>query len=490
MTPGRNPDLNVERFTGLTADSRRVARGGLFVAVAGAAADGRDFIEQAIVKGAAAVLTDMRPGLEAFQDRIQIIQDPDPRARLAELAAEFYVLRPATVALVTGSSGKTSTVEFARQIWTAVGRPAASVGTLGVIAPGARHYGGLTSPDPVALMATLAGLAGAGVNAAAVEASSHGLDQRRLDGVKAEIGVFTSFSRDHLDYHGDEAAYLAAKLRLFSAVMAPSGFALICATADHAGKAKAVARAAGKAALTYGQGGDLLNLQGVARDGFGLILDIVYPGGKAKVRLDHFASFQAENALAAAAIAIVSGADPKDALRAIEGLQQPPGRMQRAAVTAAGAPIYVDYSHKPGALEAAILALKPVVAGKITVVFGCGGDRDAGKRPMMGEIAARYADRVIVTDDNPRTEDPASIRKAILAAAPRALEIADRAAAIREAVAGLGPTDVLLIAGKGHERGQIVGDRVLPFDDVEAAKAAVAATDGPAPQAAKTGAAA
>lgn len=471
MTAG----VDIKRFAGVTADSRKVVRDGLFVALAGEQADGRDYIEQAVAKGAAAVLTDMRPGLDAWRDRIEVLQDPSPRQRLAELAAAFYGLRPATAALVTGSSGKTSTVEFARQIWSALGRPAASIGTLGVVAQDFAHYGGLTSPDPVDLMAELAELASAGVVAAAIEASSHGLDQRRLDGVRAEIGVFTSFSRDHLDYHGDEATYLAAKLRLFSEAMPPGGFAIVAAGARRAVDAQKAAKDAGHATLTYGPGGDFLNLRQTTPDGFGQVLDVGFPGGAIRTRLDHFAGFQAENALAAAAIAIVSGAEPKDAIQAIETLSQPAGRMQRAATSAAGAPIYVDYSHKPGALEAALLALKPVTRGRLAVVFGCGGDRDAGKRPMMGEVAARLADQVIVADDNPRTEDAAAIRKQVLAGAPGAQEIGDRRAAIRAAVDGLAADDVLLIAGKGHEQGQIVGDQVLPFDDVAEAQAAVAA---------------
>lgn len=469
-------DLDIARFAGVTADSRQVVDGGLFVAIPGERADGRDFIEDAIRNGAAAILTDMRPGAEAWRDRIEVLQDPAPRQRLSELAAAYYTVRPSTVALVTGSSGKTSTVEFMRQIWTELGRPAASVGTLGVITPSAASYGGLTSPDPVALMATLAELAAADVTAAAIEASSHGLDQRRLDGVQAEIGVFTSFSRDHLDYHGTEAAYLAAKLRLFSDAMAPGGFAIVAAGMRQTATVVKAARAAGHSTLTYGPGGDFLNLRRATPDGFGLVLEVVAADGVHRVRLDHFAAFQAENALAAAGAAIVSGYAPKDAIAAIGTLTQPAGRMQRAAATAADAPVYVDYSHKPGALEAALRSLKAVTRGRITVVFGCGGDRDRGKRPMMGEIAHRLADRVIVTDDNPRGESPEAIRREVLAAAPGAEEIGDRRDAIRAAVQGLRAGDAALIAGKGHEQGQIVGDEILPFDDVAEARAAVDAS--------------
>lgn len=465
--------INIADFAGIAIDSRRVVEGGLFVAVAGAETDGRDFIEQAIAKGAKAVLTDMRPGAEVWRDRIEVLQDDCPRSRLAKLAAALYGLRPPTAALVTGSSGKTSTVEFARQIWTATGKPAASIGTLGVVTPTTAKYGGLTSPDPVSLMATLAALALAEVDAVAIEASSHGLHQRRLDGMDAEIGVFTSFSRDHLDYHGDEAAYLEAKCSLFTSAMAPGGFAIVStgmAVAPHVIKA---ARAAGQFVVTYGREGADFAITQTTPDGYGLVLDLNVQGAAMRVRLDNFAAFQAENALAAAACAIVAGADPQDAIAAIETLRQPAGRMQRAAATSSGAPVYVDYAHKPGALEAALHALRAVAKGRIVVVVGCGGDRDVGKRPMMGEIAARLADRVIVTDDNPRTENPATIRRAVLAAAPGAEEIADRRTAIKAAVQGLSADDVVLIAGKGHEQGQIVGAAVLPFDDVSEAEAAV-----------------
>ncbi len=467
------PSMSARQYSGLTADSRKVVRGGLFAALNGVEADGRSYADQAVLAGAAAILTDMRPLDHGWGENVHVIQHQDPRSTLATMAAAYYGVRPDTAALVTGSSGKTSTVEFTRQLWQALGRPAASVGTLGVVAPGATSHGGLTSPDPVAMMAALAKLAGAGVSAVAIEASSHGLDQSRLDGVQAEIGAFTSFSRDHLDYHGDEQSYLNAKLRLFRKVLAPGAAAVICTDMKSADQAIAAARLAGHAVLAYGRTGTFLKLTGLRSDGFGQVLEITHPEGVASVRLDHFAGFQAENALAAAAIVIASGADIADALAAIEGLAQPPGRMQRAAATASGTPVFVDYSHKPDALKQALAALNQVVTGKVTVVFGCGGDRDAGKRPIMGAIAAAGADRVIVTDDNPRNEDPNTIRKAILEAAPNAEEIADRGAAIRAAIEGVGPEDVVLIAGKGHEQGQIVGPLTMPFDDVQEAQAAV-----------------
>lgn len=469
-----NPAVDISRFAGVAIDSRRVVEGGLFVAVEGAASDGRDFIDQAIAQGAKAVLTDLRPGAEVWRDRIEVLQDACPRSRLAKLAAEFYLVRPPTAALITGSSGKTSTAEFMRQIFTATGKPAASVGTLGVITPTTAVYGGLTSPDSITLMATLAELALSEVDAVAIEASSHGLHQRRLDGMEAEIGVFTSFSRDHLDYHGTEAAYLAAKLSLFTTAMAPGGFAIISGDMAVTPQVIKAAKAAGQIVLTYGAAGADIAIQDATPDQHGLILNLAVQGAPMRVRLDHFARFQAENALAAAVSAIVAGADVRDAIAAIETLQQPAGRMQRVAETPAGAAVYVDYAHKPGALEAALQALRPVAKGRIVVVVGCGGDRDVGKRPMMGEIANRLADRTIVTDDNPRGEDPALIRKAVLAGAPHAEEIGDRRAAIQAAVQGLTAGDVVLIAGKGHEQGQIIGAQTLPFDDAAEARAAVA----------------
>ena len=291
--------LNVRQYSGLTADSRKVVRGGLFAALKGAEADGRSYADQAVQAGAAAILTDLRPLDHAWGDNVQVIQHQDPRATLATMAAAYYGVRPDTAALVTGSSGKTSTVEFARQLWQAIGRPAASIGTLGVVAPGAKSYGGLTSPDPVAMMAALAKLAGAGVSAVAIEASSHGLDQSRLDGIQAEIGAFTSFSRDHLDYHGDEQSYLNAKLRLFREVLAPGASAVICADMKSADQAIAAANLAGHAVLSYGRSGQFLKLTGLHPDGFGQVMEITHPEGITTVRLDHFAGFQAENALAA-----------------------------------------------------------------------------------------------------------------------------------------------------------------------------------------------
>ncbi len=469
-------EINIHQFTGLTSDSRKVVNGGLFAALKGQNADGRDFTDQALQRGAAAILTDMRPCPPSWPQKLKIFQDPEPRARLARLAAEFYGARPPIAALVTGTSGKTSTVEFARQILTATGRPAASIGTLGILTPNSADPGGLTSPDSVDLMATLAELSRSGISAVAIEASSHGLDQSRLTGVQAEIGVFTSFSRDHLDYHKDEESYLSAKLRIFSEAMAPGGVAIIASSTSEFPKISLSANR--HTILTYGRDGRFLRIRDAIPDRLGLILEIAGPDGDHRVKLDHFAFFQAENALAAAAIAIASGGDPSDSIQAIESLNQPRGRMQRAGTTPEGAQVYIDYAHKPGALEACLNAIKLVTAGRVTVVFGCGGDRDRGKRGQMGEIAARLADRVIVTDDNPRNEDPVAIRRAVLEGARGGEEIGDRRAAIKAAIEGLRKNDALLIAGKGHEQGQIFGTTSIPFDDLEEAKIALSAITG------------
>ncbi len=463
--------INIRDFTGLTSDSRKVVKGGLFAALKGQNSDGRDFANQALQKGAIAILTDMRGCPATWPQNLQIFQDPDPRACLARLAAEFYGKRPEISALVTGTSGKTSTVEFARQILSATGRPAASIGTLGIITPNSSNLGGLTSPDPVDLMATLAELANSGLTAVAIEASSHGLDQSRLTGVQAEIGAFTSFSRDHLDYHFTEEAYLDAKLRMFSDSMASAGISIISASVSEIPK---IMRAASRhTVLTYGRSGRFLRLRDVIPEQFGLILEIEGPDRDHRIKLDHFATFQAENALAAAAIAIASGADAYDSIQSIESLKHPRGRMQRAGSTQQGAQVFIDYAHKPGALQAALQSVKSITTGRVTVVFGCGGERDFGKRALMGEIAAQLADRIIITDDNPRSEDPAVIRKAILEGAKGAEEFADRRTAIKSAVAGLQAGDTLLIAGKGHEQGQIFGKELIPFDDLEEAKAAL-----------------
>ncbi|MGK9164998.1 UDP-N-acetylmuramoyl-L-alanyl-D-glutamate--2,6-diaminopimelate ligase [Inquilinus limosus] len=457
---------------GLTADSRAVRPGFLFAALPGARADGRAFIADALTAGATAILapegTALPPGATAT-----LITDPNPRRRLALMAAEFCRLQPATIAAVTGTSGKTSTVNFARQLWTLLGHQAASLGTLGVMAPGRERYGSLTTPDPVALHAELADLAAAGVTKLAMEASSHGLDQFRLDGVRVTLAAFTNFTQDHLDYHATMEAYLAAKARLFDEVLQPGGTAVFNADVPEAGGLIDRARAAGRAVVTLGRAGQDYRLDRAQPLPHGIDLHFTAGGRSYQAELPLVGGFQAYNVLTALALVVADGADLDTAAGLLGRLKGIPGRVELVASHPNGAPVYVDYSHKPGALETVLNALRPHTRGALVVVFGCGGDRDRAKRPLMGEIAARLADRVIVTDDNPRSEDPAEIRRQVLAGCPGAAEIGDRAEAIRAAVEGLGPDDVLVVAGKGHETGQIIGDEVRPFDDAEQARQAV-----------------
>ena len=464
-------------ITGLTADSRDVRPGFLFAALPGTRVDGRGFITDAIAAGATHVLaptgTSLPPGAA-----VELITDDLPRRRFALMAAAFYARQPSTIAAVTGTSGKTSTVAFARQIWEMLGHQAASLGTLGVVAPGMERYGSLTTPDPVALHATLADLAAAGVTHLAMEASSHGLDQYRLDGVRVTAAAFTNLSRDHLDYHDSMEAYLQAKSRLFEEILEADGTAVLNADAPESVILAEKAANGRRRILTYGVKGSHLRIDETQPLNHGTRLRLTVDGRSVSTVLPLAGRFQTMNAVCALGLAIAAGADPIHAAGTLGRLKGVPGRLELVARHPNGAAIYVDYAHKPGALETVLEALRPHTVGRLVFVFGCGGDRDRGKRPVMGEIAARLAERVIVTDDNPRTEDPASIRAEILAACPGAVEIGDRAEAIRQAVAALQPDDLLVIAGKGHETGQIIGDRVRPFSDADEARAAVKELSG------------
>jgi UDP-N-acetylmuramoyl-L-alanyl-D-glutamate--2,6-diaminopimelate ligase len=458
-------------IAGVTADSRTAKHGDLFVAVAGEKTDGLRFIPQAIAGGAVGVMAERKP--EALAGNVAFIEVGNARRALALVAAKFFPRQPAVIAAVTGTSGKTSVAAFARQIWTALGHDAASIGTLGIVSPKGETYGALTTPDPVALHRILDRLAGEGVTHLAIEASSHGLDQHRLDGVRVNAAAFTNLSRDHLDYHPSIEAYFQAKLRLFTHLVRPGGAAVIDVDHEHAGAVVAAAKARGLTLITVGRRkGDGIRLLETAIDGFAQAMTIEHGGDRFQSRLPLVGDFQVENALVAAGLAIATGSEPKKVFAALEKLQGAKGRLDLVGERN-GAPIFVDYAHKPDALAKAMEALRPYVKGRLVVVFGAGGDRDQGKRPLMGAIAAKKADRVIVTDDNPRSENPAAIRAAILAAAPGAIEIADRGEAIRQAIGDLRAGDGLLIAGKGHESGQIVGDRVLPFSDHEAVAAAL-----------------
>jgi UDP-N-acetylmuramoyl-L-alanyl-D-glutamate--2,6-diaminopimelate ligase len=458
-------------ISGITADSRRVKPGFLFAAVSGAKADGLAFVPQAISAGAIAIVAERRPD-GPLPEGIVFVEVDNVRAELALAAARFFPRQPDTIAAVTGTSGKTSVAAFTRQIWTALGHRSASVGTLGVASPAGENYGTLTTPDPVDLHRTLDQLAAEGVTHLAIEASSHGLDQHRLDGVRVTVASFTNISRDHLDYHPTPEAYFAAKLILFERLVAPGGTAVVVADHDGADQVVDTAKRRGLRVMTVGRKGDAIQLLDCAIDGFSQTLQIAHAGEKTRVRLPLVGSFQVENALVAAGQAIASGGRPAEVFNALEGLSGAKGRLEFAGHKN-GAPIFIDYAHKPDALAKALDALRPYVRGRLVVVFGAGGDRDQGKRPLMGAIAAEKADKVIVTDDNPRSEQPAAIRAAILAAAPRAQEIGDRRDAIDRAIAGLQEGDVLLIAGKGHETGQIIGQKTFPFSDHEAVAAAL-----------------
>jgi len=455
---------------GIAADSRKVKPGDLFVAIAGAKADGAHFANQAAAAGAVAVAAEQP--LDGLPDNVAFVTVKNARRALALAAAAFFPHQPKTVAAVTGTSGKTSVAGFTRQIWTALGEKAASIGTIGLVSPRGEVYGSLTTPDPVELHKTLDALAGEGVTHLALEASSHGLDQHRLDGVRIAAGAFTNLSRDHLDYHPTIEAYLVAKLRLFTDLVAPGGTAVIGVDDCYAGQVVEAAEKRGLTIMTVGEHGDGIKLVAGAIDGFAQAVTIAHGGKTYKVKLPLVGAFQVQNAAIAAGLAIATGGDPRQVFAALEKLQGAKGRLEMVGAKN-GAPIFIDYAHKPDALKKALEALRPYARGKLTVVFGAGGDRDPGKRPLMGRIAAENADRVIITDDNPRSESPASIRAAILAAAPGAAEIGDRAQAIRAGIAELKSGDVLLIAGKGHETGQIIGARTVHFSDHEAVATAL-----------------
>jgi len=456
--------------TGVALDSRRVAPGDVFFALPGTRADGMAFVAQALAAGAAAVVGEGdRP--DALGRDVAYVRVSDVRRALALAAARVHPRQPETIVAVTGTSGKTSVADFARQIFAALGARSASVGTLGIITSEGAAYGSLTTPDPLTLHATLDRLAGEGVTHLAMEASSHGLDQRRLDGVRLVAGAFTNLGRDHLDYHADEEEYLAAKARLFEALLPDGAPAVVNLDGDRAHDIQRVALARGLRVLAVGEVGEAIRLAKLSPDGFGQVLDLVAEGRAMQVRLPLVGRFQVENALVAAALVAATGAPVTEAIAAIAGLKGVPGRLE-AVGEARGALAIVDYAHKPEALAAVLDTLRPYASGRLVLVMGCGGDRDRGKRAIMGRIAATRADLVHVTDDNPRTEDPAAIRAEILAAAPGAIEIGDRREAIRAAVRELRTGDVLVVAGKGHETGQIVGDTTLPFSDHDEIRAA------------------
>ncbi len=473
-----------DTVTGFAIDHRKVAPGTVFGAFQGTAVNGEDFIPAAVTAGAIAVVA--RP--EAVVEGAAHIADPEPRRAFARLAARFFTPVPETVVAVTGTNGKTSTVEMTRQLWRMAGLSAASIGTLGVTTPDESISTGLTTPDIVTFLSNMTGLAREGVTHVAFEASSHGLSQFRNEGLRVAAGAFTNLSRDHLDYHEDMDDYFAAKMRLFDEVVAPGGTAVIWRGGGDgwADRAEEHARRRGLRVFTVGEEGDDLRLLARTPGTLGQQLQIEHGGSARTIALPLIGAYQAANALVAAGLVIATGGDAAHTFDSLSRLQPVRGRLERAALNRAGAPIYVDYAHTPDALEAAIAALRPHVGedprGRLIVVFGAGGDRDIGKRAKMGRVVAEQADVVIVTDDNPRGEDAGAIRAAVLEGALGAREIGDRRAAIAAAVTLAQAGDIVLVAGKGHEQGQIIGSgenmRVLPFDDVSVAREAAAAGAG------------
>jgi UDP-N-acetylmuramoyl-L-alanyl-D-glutamate--2,6-diaminopimelate ligase len=452
--------------TGFAIDHRKVAPGTVFGAFRGDRFNGEDFIPDAVSSGAVAVVS--RP--QAPVAGAVHIPDAEPRRKFAQLAARFFAPFPDTVVAVTGTNGKTSNVELLRQLWRMAGHPSASIGTLGVTTSDESVSTGLTTPDIVTFLSNMAGLERMGITHAAFEASSHGLAQYRTEGLPVAAAAFTNFTRDHLDYHLTMHAYFEAKMRLFEEVLAPGATAVIWADDPRSDEVIARARARGLTVLTVGAKGETLKLVARQPTQLGQKLTIEAEGRTHVVNLALIGAYQAANALTAAGLVIATGGDPKATLANLARVHPVRGRLERAVITRPGAPLYVDYAHTPDAIEAAVEALRPHAKDRLIIVFGAGGDRDRGKRSEMGEAAARLADLAIVTDDNPRSEDPAAIRRDILAGAPGATEIGGRREAIRAAIAQAGPGDIILLAGKGHEQGQIVGDKVLPFDDVTVAR--------------------
>ena len=460
------------QVTGFAIDNRKVAPGTVFGAFQGAVVNGEDFIPAAIAAGAVAVVA----RIEAKVDGAVHIATAQPRQTFAQLAARFFAPFPETVVAITGTNGKTSCVEMTRQIWRMAGHRAASIGTLGVTTADESVSTGLTTPDIVTFLANMSGLAREGISHVAFEASSHGLSQYRSEGPRVVAGGFTNLSRDHLDYHKDMDDYFAAKMRLFDEVVDPAGSAVVWMDDEWTERAVEHVTQRGLRLLGVGEHADAQGIRLVSRTPgqLGQLLEIEYAGQVRKVNLPLIGAYQAANALVSAGLVLATGGDPVQVFDALARLQPVRGRLERAGITRAGAPVYIDYAHTPDALEAAIAALRPHCSGRLIVVFGAGGDRDPGKRAPMGRVVAEQADYGFVTDDNPRGEDPAAIRAQVLAGGPSLTEIGDRRTAIAAAIAEAGRDDIVMVAGKGHEQGQIIGSgetsRVLPFDDVTVAR--------------------
>ncbi|HZB70061.1 MAG TPA: UDP-N-acetylmuramoyl-L-alanyl-D-glutamate--2,6-diaminopimelate ligase [Sphingomicrobium sp.] len=452
--------------TGFAIDHRKVAPGSVFGAFKGQVFDGEDFIGQAVTRGAVAVVA--RP--EAKVETVPHLADEQPRKLFASLAAKFFAPYPEVAVAVTGTNGKTSTVEMTRQMWRMSGQRSASIGTLGVTTSGDQVKTGLTTPDIVTFLSNMAGLERMGISHVAYEASSHGLDQHRSEGVALAAAAFTNFSRDHLDYHPSMDAYFLAKMRLFDELLTPEGTAVVWTDDPKSAEVVERVRRRGSRLMTVGRDGETIRLLDQIPTPLGQTVSLGFDGKTHRLALPLIGAYQAANVLVAAGLVMATGTSFEAAFSAMQRVSPVRGRLERAVISPKGAPVYIDYAHTGDALEAAIAALRPHVEGKLITVFGAGGDRDQGKRPEMGAVASKLSDLVIVTDDNPRTEDPAQIRREVMAGAPGATEIAGRREAIAEAIRIARSGDIVLVAGKGHEQGQIIGDRVLPFDDVVVAR--------------------
>ena len=452
--------------TGFAIDHRKVVRGSIFGAFKGAVFNGEDFIGEAIDRGAVAIIA--RP--EARVDNVPLLPDAEPRRLFAALAAKFYAPFPETVVAVTGTNGKTSTVEMARQIWRMCGHRSASIGTLGVTTSDEQVATGLTTPDIVTFLNNMAGLKRMGISHVAYEASSHGLDQHRAEGVPLAAAAFTNFSRDHLDYHLTMDAYFDAKMRLFDDLLPSRRPAVIWTDDAKSDDVIERARKRGHELVTVGRKGETIRLTKQSPTTLGQTLVLEHGGKSHPMTLPLIGAYQVANVLTAAGLVLATGGDWPAIYGSMQRVAPVRGRLERAVISRMGVPVYIDYAHTPDAIDAAIAALRPHVEGRLIIVFGAGGDRDRGKRPDMGKVATRLSDIVIVTDDNPRTEDPALIRQEIMTGAPGATEVPGRREAIAEAIRIAREGDIVLVAGKGHETGQIIGDSILPFDDVLVAR--------------------
>lgn len=458
---------------GLSADSRKIQSGFVFFALSGDKTNGSRFVADAVQNGAIAVVSS--EAISDLENNVPNFVAENPRLVLAKAAAAFYKTQPQIIVAVTGTAGKTSVASFVRQIWEKIGQQAAMIGTTGIVAPVRKEYGALTTPDPVTLHALMSELADDGVTHCSMEASSHGLDQFRLDGIELSAAAFTNLGRDHMDYHPTVEHYFNAKMALFNRVLPKGSPAVIFADDEWSDNAIAHAKDAGQDVLTVGHKGTFLTLKRVEQHRHEQRAEIHHDGQIFEVDLPLAGDFQMSNALVAAGLCIATGSNAKAVFDALETIEGAPGRLDLVGKSKKGAPVYIDYAHKPDALEHVLKAVRPFTTGRIILAFGCGGDRDKGKRALMGEIASRLADVVIITDDNPRTEEPDAIRQEILSAAPDALDIGDRHDAIETSIEMLEEGDSLIIAGKGHEHGQIVGDKVLPFSDHDVARSVLQA---------------